>query len=98
MPARLGCLSSIDIKTIPPFMQERWNALGLRRAQGAAVLAVVLLVLVYYSSWMTRLLTVFLALIIIRCNLKPNEVLPLLSQISENFLMERALPLPAQNL
>ena len=55
-------------------MQERWAALGLRRAQGAAILLTALLVLVYYSSWMTRLLTVFQALIIIRCNLKPNEV------------------------
>ena len=55
-------------------MQERWAALGLRRAQGAAALLFALLILVYYSSWMTRLLTVFQALIIIRCNLKPNEV------------------------
>ena len=55
-------------------LQERWASLGVRRAQGAAVLSVALLVLVYYSSWMTRLLTVFQALIIIRCNLKPNEV------------------------
>ena len=55
-------------------MQEQWASLGLRRTQGAIVLLTILVILVWYSSWMTRLLTVFQALIIIRCNLKPNEV------------------------
>lgn len=37
-------------------------------------LVVILLLLAYYSSWMTRVLTVFVGLVVVRCNLKASEV------------------------
>ena len=59
-----------------PGLQERWAALHISRSHSGIAFAVALLVLMYFCSWTTRLLTVFVGLIIVRCNLKPSEVTP----------------------
>ena len=57
-------------------LQERWAALHIRRSHSGIAFGVALLVMMYFCSWTTRLLTVFMGLIIVRCNLKPSEVTP----------------------
>ena len=64
--------------------QARWEGLGVSRRYQGVALALTLLLLAYYSSWSTRVLTVFVGLIVVRANLKTSEV-SRLGWLSWNF-------------
>jgi len=55
-------------------IKARWKLLGLNRRQKNSLAIVALLSFWFYTSWINRLFGSFVALLAVRCTLKPEEI------------------------